>query len=79
MLRETDIFARYGGDEFVVLLPQTKSDGAFEVGERIRKAANVHRVSSVTTVEAALAAMQGLFEQAGEPLEVRTLQEYHAR
>ena len=36
-LRETDIFARYGGDEFVVLLPQTKAEGAFEVAERIRK------------------------------------------
>jgi diguanylate cyclase (GGDEF)-like protein len=36
-LRETDIFARYGGDEFVVLLPQTRADGAFEVAERIRK------------------------------------------
>ena len=37
-LRETDVFARYGGDEFVLLLPQTKVDGAFEVAERIRKA-----------------------------------------
>ena len=37
LLRETDIFARYGGDEFVLLLPQTKSDGAYEVAERIRK------------------------------------------
>ena len=36
-LRETDVFARYGGDEFVLLLPQTKPDGAFEVAERIRK------------------------------------------
>ena len=36
-LRETDVFARYGGDEFVLLLPQTKADGAFEVAERIRK------------------------------------------
>jgi len=37
-LRETDIFARYGGDEFIALLPQTKADGALEVAERIRKA-----------------------------------------
>ena len=38
LLRETDVFARYGGDEFVLLLPQTKADGSFEVAERIRKA-----------------------------------------
>ena len=37
-LRETDVLARYGGDEFIVLLPHTKEDGAFEVAERIRKA-----------------------------------------
>ncbi len=37
LLRETDMFARYGGDEFVILLPQTKSDSAYEVAERIRK------------------------------------------
>ena len=36
-LRETDIFARYGGDEFVIMLPQTKADGALQVAERIRK------------------------------------------
>ena len=36
-LRETDVFARYGGDEFIALLPQTPPDGAFEVAERIRK------------------------------------------
>ena len=48
-------------------------------GERIRKAANVHQVSSVTTVEAGLAAVQGLAEQANQPIQVRSLQEYHAR
>ena len=36
-LRETDVLARYGGDEFVLMLPQTGTDGAFEVAERIRK------------------------------------------
>jgi diguanylate cyclase (GGDEF)-like protein len=37
-LRETDVFARYGGDEFIAILPQTRTDGALEVAERIRKA-----------------------------------------
>jgi len=36
-LRDTDVLARYGGDEFVVLLPEAGAAGAFEVAERIRK------------------------------------------
>jgi carbamoyl-phosphate synthase large subunit len=47
-------------------------------GEQIRKAASLHRVSCVTTVNAALAAVQGLSERTGEVLTVKTLQEYHA-
>lgn len=37
-LRATDVPARYGGDEFIVLLPETADKGAFEVAERIRTA-----------------------------------------
>ena len=37
-LRYTDILARYGGDEFVVLLPETPASGALDVAERIRRA-----------------------------------------
>ena len=34
--RETDIVARFGGDEFALVLPDTGSEGALSVGERIR-------------------------------------------
>jgi diguanylate cyclase (GGDEF)-like protein len=37
-LRATDVAARYGGDEFVVMLPDTPARGALEVAERIRHA-----------------------------------------
>lgn len=37
-LRETDVAARYGGDEFILLLPETSVGGARELAERIRLA-----------------------------------------
>ena len=39
-LRFTDVAARYGGDEFIVLLPDTPAKGALEVAERIRNRIN---------------------------------------
>jgi diguanylate cyclase (GGDEF)-like protein len=41
--RETDVVARFGGDEFSVVLPDTGGDGAFAVGERIRERIAEHR------------------------------------
>ena len=35
--RETDMVARFGGDEFALVLPDTGSEGAASVGERIRE------------------------------------------
>ena len=37
-VRQLDVIARYGGDEFLLLLPETPSSGAVGVAERIRKA-----------------------------------------
>lgn len=37
-LRYTDVLARHGGDEFIVLLPETPDAGAMDVAERIRAA-----------------------------------------
>lgn len=36
VIRHVDIFGRYGGDEFVILLPETDHRMAHEVAERIR-------------------------------------------
>ncbi len=35
--RETDLVSRFGGEEFVVLLPATDSEGALAIAEKIRK------------------------------------------
>lgn len=37
-IREIDVFARFGGDEFVLLFPETSQEQAFEIVERIRLA-----------------------------------------
>ena len=62
---------------FVINTP--RGGGAQSDGEAIRKAANLCHVSAVTTIKAALAAVQGLYEQRGSSLTVKSLQEYHQR
>jgi diguanylate cyclase (GGDEF)-like protein/PAS domain S-box-containing protein len=37
-LRDVDVFARFGGEEFVVLLPETPLAGALGLAERLRRA-----------------------------------------
>src|SRR5256714_5804043 len=37
-LRHYDVPARFGGEEFAILLPETPPDQAFEIAERIRRA-----------------------------------------
>jgi diguanylate cyclase (GGDEF)-like protein len=41
--RETDIVARFGGDEFALVLPDTGTEGATAVGDRIRDKIAAHQ------------------------------------
>ncbi len=41
-VRDNDVVARYGGDEYVVLLHATDSGGALKVAERIRRTIETH-------------------------------------
>ena len=43
--RDSDIAVRIGGEEFVLLLPNTDEDGAYEIANNIRKAAEKQQIS----------------------------------
>ncbi|MDD2310574.1 MAG: GGDEF domain-containing protein [Desulfuromonadaceae bacterium] len=46
-LRQTDILARFGGEEFVILLPHTPEQDAFKLAEKLRRAVEqtpLHRI-----------------------------------
>jgi diguanylate cyclase (GGDEF)-like protein len=49
-LRDLDICTRYGGDEFVLVLPHTNQSKAYEIAERIRKKVETHsyKLSNIT-------------------------------
>ena len=50
-LREGDVFSRWGGDEFIVLLPETSKKDALKVAEKIRFAVkNIHIKTDHTNI-----------------------------
>jgi diguanylate cyclase (GGDEF)-like protein len=58
--RETDVVARFGGDEFAVVLPDTGSDGAIAVGDRIRERIAAHRFLQADGLSIALTVSVGV-------------------
>jgi len=59
-VRESDILARYGGDEFVVVLPETPPSGALVIAERIRKAIESHAFLEAQGLKARISASFGI-------------------
>jgi len=50
-IRETDKAGRYGGEEFIIILPNTPAENALEVAERVRKAIESRKVPVETEGE----------------------------
>jgi diguanylate cyclase (GGDEF)-like protein len=67
-LRSMDYASRYGGDEFIVLLPEVSVEGAVEVAERIRKKVTAARLRSEPDLAAAFTVSIGVasFPEHGE-------------
>jgi len=49
-IRSSDIFARWGGEEFIIFLPNTKIENAKNIAEKLRKIIEEHAFSSIKKV-----------------------------
>ena len=74
----TDAVELIAGGRITLVVNTPRGSGARADGSSIRRAANVHKVSCLTTVSAALAAVNGMSDRAAHPLRVRSLQEFHS-
>ncbi|MBP9084559.1 MAG: sensor domain-containing diguanylate cyclase [Kofleriaceae bacterium] len=76
-IRAGDILVRYGGEEFLVLLPKAGIERASEVGERIRERACDGPIDAGNDILVEITVSVGVAELRTEPLE--TMQEFIAR
>jgi two-component system cell cycle response regulator len=68
-VRETDYPARYGGDEFVIILPQTDNEAAHSLASKLRRLIEEHTFLQEEGINARIGASLGV---ATYPLEIRT-------
>ncbi|HZB46053.1 MAG TPA: GGDEF domain-containing protein [Pyrinomonadaceae bacterium] len=59
-VRDTDVVSRYGGDEFVVILPETNLEHATGVAERVRERISRHAFTGGRSLRLALTASFGV-------------------
>ena len=71
-IREIDIFARWGGEEFTILLPNTELKQALEVAERVRMNIESYEFEVVKKVTSSFGVAQLLMDENIESLISRT-------
>jgi diguanylate cyclase (GGDEF)-like protein/PAS domain S-box-containing protein len=71
-IRETDIFARWGGEEFMILLPHTSLDNAAKLAERIRAKVEKNRFPDVKKVTCSFGVTQFVKADDSETFTKRT-------
>ena len=83
-LREKDLLARYAGDEFAVLLPDTHADAAQKTANALRKILRQNPYTTVTGTEISVTLSIGVSEHKDEDICEELLQNadkalYHAK
>lgn len=73
VLRSTDVSCRYGGDEFLIILPDTHLSGAERVAEPLRREIATLTISGPEERVLAVTASIGLVETAPAELDVAAL------
>ncbi len=48
-LRSIDVLGRYGGEEFIILLPETVAEGGLQAAERLREKIEKMKIASIKT------------------------------
>jgi len=66
VIRESDFAGRYGGEEFLILLPSTDKPGAAQVAEAVRAAIATIRIPSIEHAISASAGVAALPNDAGD-------------
>jgi diguanylate cyclase (GGDEF)-like protein len=71
LLRNTDLLARWGGEEFVILTPGSDGEMAYQAAEKLRKAVEQIKFDDIGTLTCSFGVAQYVFGDTAESLTSR--------
>lgn len=72
-VRDTDVAARFGGEEFVILMPETREEEAERMAERIRKIIMADQFLFKNNITVSIGVSQNLPMEKETPAEIKSL------